>query len=103
MKSLSLFMGVVILGLALPGCGLIYTHTIVPFDLDIEQGTPCDFEAKGNNIKQFQFDIVNLMWDSNAIGDVVREAGLDTVYFADLESFRILGIWNQYTVHVYGR
>ncbi len=45
----------------------------------------------------------NWPWGSAAIGDVAKEQGMQEIYFADLEVFRVLRIWNQYTVHVYGK
>ena len=44
-----------------------------------------------------------MLWDSNGIGDIARKNGLEAIYFADLETFSILGIWSQYRVHVYGK
>ncbi|MHC4943484.1 MAG: LptM family lipoprotein [Planctomycetota bacterium] len=103
MKNFNSFMAVAVLTLSLAGCGLIYTNTVMPLDLNIEQGTPCDFDSKDAKIKHFSLDVARVMWDSNAIGDIVRREGIDTVYFADIETFSILTIWNTYTVHVYGR
>ena len=34
---------------------------------------------------------------------IAKENGIETIYYADLETLSILGIWNQYTVHVYGK
>ena len=42
-------------------------------------------------------------WDSAAIGDIAKKNGMTELYFADVETFSILHIWNQYTVHVYGK
>jgi hypothetical protein len=46
---------------------------------------------------------IDVMWSSNAIGDIAKKNGIETIYFADLEVRRILYIWNQYTVHIYGK
>ncbi|MEW5733368.1 MAG: TRL domain-containing protein [Thermodesulfobacteriota bacterium] len=40
--------------------------------------------------------------NSTAIGDVARKNGMTTVYFADIETFSILGIWNTTTIYIYG-
>jgi hypothetical protein len=42
-------------------------------------------------------------WDDAAIGDIAKKNGIQELYFADLETLRVLGIWNQYWVHVYGK
>jgi hypothetical protein len=103
MKTLYSCLALAALTWSLAGCGLIYTNTVQPLDLDIEQGTPCDIDSKESNIKYLSIDVARVMWDSNAIGDIVRREGIDTVYFADMETFSILTVWNTYTLHVYGR
>ena len=43
-------------------------------------------------------------WDSRAIGDAARKAGMTEIYYADVHTRSILlGIWQQETVEVYGR
>ncbi len=46
---------------------------------------------------------IDVIWDSNAIGDIAKREGIDTVYFVDLEVLKVLGIWSQYTAHIYGK
>ncbi len=46
---------------------------------------------------------LHFMWDSNAIGDIAKEHGIETVYYADLEELSVLGIWHEYTIHIYGK
>ncbi len=93
----------------LSGCGLIYTHKTVPLDVNLSQ-TPaakirdkCILRRGHANIKHIKYQYyMDVRWDSNAIGDIAKANGLTTVYYADIETFSILGVWNQYTVHVYG-
>jgi hypothetical protein len=42
-------------------------------------------------------------WDSKAIGDAAKKAGLTEIYYADLHTLRVLGIWQKQTVQVYGK
>ncbi len=88
----------------LAGCttGLIYTHTTTPLDLNANQ-TPLATQSEEGDVKRLSYSFVDVRWDSNAIGDIAREYGIETVYFADIERLSILGIWNQDTVHIYGR
>jgi hypothetical protein len=58
---------------------------------------------KTGDIRHIQFSWVGVAWDSNAIGDIARKRGINEIYFADLETLRVLTVWNQYTVHVYGK
>lgn len=82
--------------------GLIYTHTWHPLTVDMHQTRVVDTEKSGD-IKHIAFYISIAAWDSAAIGDIAKKNGLTEIYFADVETFSILHIWNQYTVHVYGK
>ncbi len=81
--------------------GIVYTHTKRPLDTNMSR-TPTSNRNEAGDLKHISF-YVNVMWDSAAIGDIAKENGINTIYFADLETLRILTIWNQYTVHVYGK
>ena len=86
------------------GCtprGLLYTHLRTPLDIHMFQ-TPADGKNVHGDLKHIPF-YVDILWDSNAIGDIAKQNGIETVYYADLETLRILIFWNQYTVHVYGQ
>jgi len=99
---------------ALPTIGdgihvLIYQHTTTPLDLNA-RSTPAfvarDEEGAGDvkHISVRQFPVyIDVMWDSNAIGDIARQEGIEEVHYADVERLSILRIWNQTTVHIYGR
>lgn len=86
------------------GCaptGILYTHTKIPLDTNMSRTTTAGKGASGD-LKHISF-YVNVMWDSNAIGDIAKENGIETVYYSDLEILKVLTVWNQYTVHVYGQ
>jgi len=91
------------------GCttGLLYTHTFQPLTLDMHR-TPVAQAEKEGNIKMISFPRFGgeyrlVAWDSAAIGDVAKKQGMQEVYYADVETFSILSIWNEYTIHVYGK
>jgi hypothetical protein len=84
------------------GVGIIYTHTYQPLSLDMHNTKVVPTGADGN-IKHIQVGMAGVAWDSAAIGDIAKKNGLTEIYSADLETFKVLGIWNQYTVHVYGK
>ena len=59
--------------------------------------------AGRGNMKQIEFQYVSIMWDDNAIGEIAKRGGIETIHYADLETRRyILGLWTRHTVHVYG-
>ena len=86
-----------------PAIGIIYTHTTKPLDVNMNQ-TPVGILESKSDVKHVSINAyLQFMWDSNTIYDIAKEGGIDTVYYADLETFSVLGIWNQYTVHIYGK
>jgi hypothetical protein len=80
--------------------GLLYTHIKKPLDTNMSQTPMIDNNVQGD-IKHIRF-YVDVMWDSNAIGDIAKKHGIETIYYADIEMLSVLTIWNRYTVHVYG-
>jgi len=90
-----------------PLVGLIYTHVRLPLTANLEKtpfpaGTPAS--GKIIQVKEpFSGYGIYARVNSNAIGDIARQHGVDTVYFADQEIFSLLGIWKTTQVHVYGR
>ena len=91
--------------------GRIYTHIRGPLSTNFHETPVYSSKQKGreSDVKHLSIPLIkidlslDLMWNSNAIGDIARHQGIEEVYYADLERLSILGIWNQYTVHVYGR
>lgn len=90
--------------------GLIYTHVTEPLSTNFDKtkvfAEPNEV-AKGD-VKHVSVPVldgvsVDVTWNSNAIGDVAQRNGIDEIWYADLETLSILTIWNQYTVHVYGK
>lgn len=89
----------------LGGCtGLIYTHITVPLDVNLNN-TPVfegRMETGRGDTRRIRY-YVQVEWDSNAIGDIMKRNGLKEVYYADMEILSVLGIWTQTFVNVYGR
>ncbi len=87
--------------------GCVYVHTVQPLTLNMDR-TPVAAVEKSGSLKLITFPPLSgsyqlVAWDSAAIGDIAKKQGMQEVYFADLETLSILRIWNQYTVHVYGK
>jgi len=93
----------------LSGCltptGLVYHDTTYPLDRDLNNTLEAP-DSEGGEIKRFTYSLVDIAWDSAGIGEISAEAkkksGFETLYYADIETFRILWIWTQRKVHVYG-
>ena len=93
-----------LLMLFLSGC--IYVHTRQPFTVNMDR-TPVSSVEKQGTVKLISFPYYGgtaqlAAWGDAAIGQVEKEQGMQEVYFADLEIFSVLRIWNEYTLHVYG-
>jgi hypothetical protein len=93
---------------AATGClsGGIYTHVTRPLDLNLDH-TPVHDGKSGDSWKTLHIPItsglfVQFDWGSDAIGDGARKAGITTIYYADLETLQVLGIWSQRWAIVYG-
>ncbi len=94
MKSLYSHISILAIIMFMMGCGHIspkgafYTHITTPLDVNLSQ-TPQETARGDGAIKHFSYR-VHVMWDSNAIGDIAKRNGLETIYFADLETLRVL-------------
>ncbi|MBI1852708.1 MAG: hypothetical protein HYR85_20395 [Planctomycetes bacterium] len=85
-----------------PGCiGILYRHTTEPLDENFRK-TPAGVTKSGHgDVKEIRY-YASVTWDTNGIGDIAKANGINTVYYADLETLSVLGIWTQRTVHIYG-
>jgi hypothetical protein len=91
--------------LGLPGCilqplGLVFTDVVEPLDLNLHE-TPVGEEAGRSEWKTFNY-IVRVDWDTSAIVDAAHTSGITRIYFCDLETLSILGVWRTQTAIVYG-
>lgn len=80
--------------------GLVYTHTIQPLTTNFHD-TPALKDGAQGDVREIQY-YVRVSWSTNGIGAIAKENGFDEVHYADLETLRVLGIWTQQWVHVYG-
>ena len=103
MKCLSSRLTILAVILLLAGCspkGFLFTKATMPLDVNFSQ-TPSGSHYGRGNVKHFHY-YADVMWGSNTIGDIARQNGIETVHYADLETLSVLGLFNLYTVHVYG-
>ena len=86
------------------GSGVLYTHRVEPLThhytpIQVDQA---DMNSSGHET-QLQYRSVTVLWGKNGIGEIARQAGFHTIYYADIERRSILfGIWSRNTVHIYG-
>ena len=91
------------LSLCLSGCGLLYHRTIVPATNDFHATPVASKIPASSDVKRIRYSwYFDVQWDSNAIGAIAKAHGLSRVDYADVEELRILGIWRQTWLIVYG-
>jgi hypothetical protein len=96
----------------LAGCmsGLLYTHTVMPLTTNFDH-TPVHMaktDTAQGDIHHVSVPLTHatgdILWQSNAIGDIAKRENIEEVCYADLETLSIaFHIWSEYTVHIYGR
>ena len=87
---------------AVKGTGLIFSHTREPLMINANATKVAGGKGSRGSVLELQVQALRITWSENAIGEIAKATGIDTVYYADLEELRILGIWATHTVHIYG-
>jgi len=85
--------------------GYVFKFIRVPYTMNLDNTPSTIFQANGKIIKieePFSGQGFYAEFSSNAIGDIASKGGLKKVYFADLEIFSILGIFEYQELHIYG-
>jgi hypothetical protein len=103
---------VLLLSLVIPGCSNgvlfnsgLYSHIVEPLTIN---PNPTEVrnsmkQAKGY-VNQLSYQVVSVRVGKNGLGQVAKEHGLVTVYFADMETWSaVFGLWQMEVVHIYGR
>lgn len=104
MRRLSIFL----ISGGLLGCspGLLYTNMTVPLTTNMDK-TPRGVKLATINTKHLKAPAgmadISVEWNSRAIGDAAKRAGLNRVYYADMNTVSVLGgIWQRKTIRVWG-
>lgn len=85
--------------LMLSGC--LYSHTVQPLMTNFSS-TPTGEERSSGDIKAVAF-YVSVEWDENGIGTIAKKHGIEEIYYADIETTRVLRYWKRERIHIYGR
>jgi len=94
-----------LLGGCSPLTGKVFTHIRVPYTTDLHNTPVTDIHSNGIIVRIEEpvsgYGLYTEL-NSNAMGDIAKKHGLSKIYFADLETFDILGIWKHEKLHIYG-
>jgi hypothetical protein len=89
-----------------PLVGLVYTNVKLPLTRDLHATPVPTAPPRSKRVIEIKEPVTGLglyaRVNSNAIGDIARQNGIDRLYFADQEVFSILGIWKTHRVILYG-
>jgi len=90
-----------------PLVGVLYTNVRLPLTRDLN-ATPAPVgPPMSNRVLEVKEPLSGLglyaRVNTNAIGDIARQNGVDPLYFADQRVFSILGIFKTHRVYLYGR
>ena len=109
MHKISLFLFICMFFAICSGCsqGIIYTNATVPLVINMHN-TPVGNTSATMSSRQIREPVsgfgISTEWNSRAIGDAAKHAGLSQINFADMHTFSILGgIWKKQTVQVWGK
>jgi hypothetical protein len=86
----------------------LFSHTIQPLTFNREPTKLREGEREAlGRINQFQYPLtagLSIRIGKNGLGDIAKEHGMKTIYYADIERWSAaFGIWSAEVVHVYGR
>jgi len=80
----------------------LFTYTTRPLALNLH-GTPSDHDMSQASVKTIQYSGYRIDWGDNGIGSLAKEHGFEAVYYADIKTLSILGIWTQNWVQIHGK
>lgn len=87
-----------------PVGGFLYTDVSFPLT-ENHRGEPLTPPLGKGDVKSIHYPLsaVRVSWDSNAIGEIAKQNGIEKIYFADMHVFSVFfGLWNQYEVRIVG-
>lgn len=82
--------------------GFVYTRQTRPLMTNFDT-TPVAIDSGSNDVKTFTVQNFNVEWGKEGLGAIARGKGIAEVYYADLETTRVLGIFTRQRVRAYGR
>lgn len=85
------------------GCarGALFTYVTEPLTTNLNR-TPVVADRASGSAKRIQYNSYRIDWGTMAIGEIANRVGFETIYYADLTTLTIAGVWIQRWVHVYG-
>ncbi len=85
--------------------GYIYTKTRMPFTKDLNKTPVVHTQTDGVIVKikePFSGLGVYTEFNTNALGDLAKKYNMSKLYYAELETFELFGIWRERRLYLYG-
>ncbi len=94
----------VLCAVVLQGClnGYLYTHTVRPLTTDLGNTPVVAGPGARSTLIEIRYSYLDVRAGNNAIGEIARQNGITRIHYADIEVFRVLGIFTRTYVRVYG-
>jgi hypothetical protein len=88
--------------------GGIYSHTVQPLTINREStDVRKDMKEGAGRVTQIDYPLtagLSVRVGKNGLGQVAKEHGITTIYYADLEQWSaVFGLWSMEVVHIYGQ
>lgn len=86
--------------------GYIYTKTRMPFTKDLNNTPVVHTQSDGVIVKikePFSGLGVYTEFNTNALGDLAKKYNMSKLYYAELETFELFGIWRERRLYLYGK
>ena len=94
---------------SLGSTGCIYNHTVMPLDVNLNETPVYQGRKSDDSWNTLRIPLivvpgyVQFDWGSSGIADAAHAQGMSEIYYADLETLSVLGIWTQRWAIVYGK
>ena len=101
--STPLLRGIALVGLLMTTSCMLYRDVTYPLDVNLSDTPVMSERDRGEGEIERVTYVVDVGWGDASVAEAARQAGLESVHYADAHVFSILGIYTRHTLHLYGQ